>query len=133
MSTQTRDTYQACNAAVDAKVALMDKLEFLTGSAPAQPDNSTSETVLGRVNLGTFDAAVNGATSYTFSNVAVLADGTIDWWRTVDSGGNPVSDGPVYQAGDTPITGGIELSRLAVTTADLLSGTFTYQDPKVAT
>ena len=133
MSTQTRNTYLACNAAVDAKVALMAKLEFLAGSAPAQPDNSTSETVLGRINFGAFDAAVNGAVSYTFSNVATLANGTIGWWRTVDSGGNPVSDGPVYQTGDTPITGGIELSRLAVTTADLLSGTFTYQDPKVAT
>ncbi len=134
MTTATRETNLAVNAAADAKAALMTGggLEFLTGSPSAQPDSATTETVLARVDFGSFAPAENGIIEYAFTGVAVQVEGTVGWWRTVDSSEAPVLDGPVYATGDTPIIGGLELASLIFSSGQVLTGTFRYQQPKIA-
>ncbi|WP_034929686.1 hypothetical protein, partial [Candidatus Accumulibacter vicinus] len=72
MTTATRRTTTAVNAAADAIAALLTggALEFLTGSRPAQPEGSTAETMLAAITLAGFDPAVDGLIRFEFSAVA---------------------------------------------------------------
>ena len=105
-------------------------LEFLTGTRPAQPEDSTAETLLASITLAGFDAAVVGLITYDFSGVAVQADGTVGWWRAKTSGGTALLDGPVYDLADTPMVGGIGLSTLTLADGQVLTGVWSYLEPK---
>ena len=134
MTTATRRSLTAVNAAADAIAALLTggALEFLTGSRPAQPENSTAETLLSSITLAGFDPAVDGLIRYEFSAVAVQAAGDVGWWRAKTPGAAVMLDGPVYAVGDTPIIGGLALSTLTLADGQVLTGAFEYQEPKAA-
>lgn len=128
----TRQSEIGVNAAANgiAEVLTGGGLEFMTGSPPALPESASSETVLARVDFSTFDPAVDGLLNHPFTGVAVQVAGTVGWWRCVDSAGDPVLDGPVYQTGDTPMTGGLELASVNFADGVMISGTFFYLVPK---
>jgi hypothetical protein len=130
--TATRQATLAVNALADALGTAMagGGLEFLTNSPPTLPDDASAETILARIDFGSFSPAVDGLIEYAFSGVAVQADGAVGWWRTVNSADDPLLDGPVYATGDTPIVGGLELANLTLVGGQVLTGTFRYQAPK---
>jgi hypothetical protein len=132
MTTATRRSTTAVNAAADAIALLLTggTLEFLTGSRPAQPENSTAETLLASITLAGFDPAVDGLISFEFSAVAVQAAGDVGWWRAKTSGATVILDGPVYEIGETPIIGGLALATLTLADGQVLTGAFEYQEPK---
>lgn len=132
MTTATRRTTTAVNAAADAIAALLTggALEFLTGSRPAQPEGSTAETMLAAITLAGFDPAVDGLIRFEFSAVAVQAAGMVGWWRAKTSSATVVLDGPVYAVGDPPVVGGLALSTLTLADGQVLTGAFEYQEPK---
>lgn len=128
----TRQATVCVNAAADGVgLALAGGgLEYMTGSEPTLPDDTSSETVLARVDFGSFSPAIDGILEYEFTGVAVQAAGTVGWWRCVNSLGATFVDGPVYAIGDAPIVGGLALASLTFADGQVLTGTFRYKFPK---